>query len=104
MLPCVATRTDPLSHLLLEWEAFAQLSTDRPVGLTRGAIPWSSIDRYAARHGIDGDDFNRFCALIRAMDAAYLAYFKDKQPSALTPSAPSASGARPTASMRRPPR
>jgi hypothetical protein len=28
MLPCVATRTDPLSHLLLEWEAFAQLSTD----------------------------------------------------------------------------
>ena len=38
MLPCVATRTDPLSHLLLEWEAFAQLSTDRPVGLTRGAV------------------------------------------------------------------
>ena len=82
MLPCVATRTDPASHLLLEWEAFAQLSTDRPVGLARGAIPWSSIDRYAARHGIDGDDFNRFCALIRAMDAAYLAYFKDKQPGA----------------------
>jgi hypothetical protein len=48
----------------------------------RGAIPWSSIDRYAARHGIDSDDFNRFCALIRAMDAAYLAYFKDKPPSA----------------------
>ena len=82
MLPCIATRTDPLSHLLLEWEAFAQLSTDRPVGLTRGAIPWSSIDRYAARHGIDGDDFNRFCALIRAMDGAYLTHFKDKQPGA----------------------
>jgi hypothetical protein len=82
LLPCVATRADPLSHLLLEWEAFVQLSTDRPVGLTRGAIPWSSIDRYSARHGIDGDDFNRFCALIRAMDAAYLAYFKDKPPSA----------------------
>jgi hypothetical protein len=83
MLPCVATRTDPFSHLLLEWEAFAQLSTDRPVGLTRGAIPWSSIDRYAARHGIDGDDdFNRFCALIRAMDATYLAHLKDKQPDA----------------------
>jgi hypothetical protein len=52
------------------------------VGLTRGAITWSSINRYAARHGINGDDFNRFCALIRAMDAAYLAYFKDKQPGA----------------------
>ena len=78
MLLCVATRTDPASHLLLEWEGFAQLSTDRPIGLTRGAIPWSSIDRYAARHGIDGDDFNRFCALIRAMDGAYLTHFKDK--------------------------
>jgi hypothetical protein len=62
--------------------SFAQLSTDRPVGLTRGAISWSSIDRYAARHGIDGDDFNRFCALIRAMDPVYLAYLKDKQPGA----------------------
>jgi hypothetical protein len=82
MLPCVATRTDPLSHLLLEWEAFTQLSTDRPVGLSRGAIPWSSIDRYAARHGIDGDDFNRFCVLIRAMDGAYLTHFKDKPPDA----------------------
>jgi hypothetical protein len=30
----------------------------------------------------DPDDFNRFCALIRAMDAAYLAYFKDKPPDA----------------------
>jgi hypothetical protein len=28
------------------------------------------------------DDFNRFCALIHAMDAAYLAYFKDKPPDA----------------------
>ena len=82
LLPCVATRADPLSHLLLEWEAFVQLSTDRPVGLTRGAIPWSSIDRYAARHGIDGDDFNRFYALIRAMDATYLAHLKDKPASA----------------------
>ena len=82
MVPCVATRTDPASHLLLEWEAFARLSTDRPVGLGGGAIPWSSIDRYASRHGIVGDDFNRFCALIRAMDAVYLTHFKDKPPSA----------------------
>ena len=82
LLPCVATRADPHPHLLLEWEAFAQLSTDRPVGVTRGAIPWTSIDRYAARHGIEAEDFDRFCRMIRAMDAAYLAYLKDKPPSA----------------------
>ena len=28
MLPCVVTRADPHSYLLLEWEAFDQLSTD----------------------------------------------------------------------------
>jgi hypothetical protein len=82
MLPCVVTRADPHAYLLLEWEAFDQLSTDRPVGLSRGAIPWSSIDRYAVRHSIKAEDFDRFCRLIRAMDAAYLAYLKDKPPSA----------------------
>jgi hypothetical protein len=82
MLPCVVTRADPHAYLLLEWEAFDQLSTDRPVGLTRGAIPWTAIDRYAARHGIEAEDFDRFCALIRAMDTAYLAHFKDKPPGA----------------------
>ena len=82
LLPCVATRTDPISHLLLEWEAFGQLSTDRPVGLIRGAIPWSSIDRYAARYRIEGEGFERFCRLIRAMDAAYVSHVKDKPPDA----------------------
>src|SRR5262249_1598149 len=81
-LPCVAGRVDPEAHLALEWEAFAQLSTDRPVGLSRGAIPWSSIDGYAARFSIAGDESGRFARLIRAMDEAYLAYFRDKQPDA----------------------
>lgn len=79
LLPCVAARADPFSHLLFEWEAFGALSTDRPVGLERGAIPWSSIDRFAQRYGIDGDEFARFLRLIRAMDAAYLGYFRTKQ-------------------------
>lgn len=57
---------------MFEWEAFGALSTDRPVGFARGAIPWSSIDRYAQRYGLDDDDFGRFQRLIRAMDAAYL--------------------------------
>lgn len=78
-LPCVASRVDPFPHLMFEWEAFGALSTDRPVGLDRGAIPWSSIDRFARRYAIDDDAFDRFARLIRAMDAAYLAYFRDKK-------------------------
>jgi hypothetical protein len=66
-------RVDPDPHLLGVWNAFGQLTTDRPVGVTRGAIPWGSIDRYAARYGIEDDDFDDFVQLIRAMDAVWLA-------------------------------
>jgi hypothetical protein len=35
-----------------------------------GPIPFAAIDAYATRYGIDGeDDFDRFLALIRAMDS-----------------------------------
>lgn len=38
-----------------------------------GPIPFSSLDRYADRYGIDdGEEFDRFRASIRRMDAAYL--------------------------------
>ena len=73
-LPCVANRVDPFPHLSFEGRAFRDLSTDRPVGLDRGAIPWRSIDAYAMRYGLVGDDFERFVGIIRAMDDAYLAY------------------------------
>lgn len=38
-----------------------------------GSIPFSAIDRYAARYGIDDlDEFDRFRRMIRAQDRAYL--------------------------------
>lgn len=51
------------------------MSSDRPFGALggAGAIPFSSIDRYAARYGIeDLDEFDRFRRMIRAQDRAYL--------------------------------
>jgi hypothetical protein len=83
-LPCVASRVDPEPHLLSEWQAFAELRTDRPVGFNVGAIPWSSIDAYARRHAIEGDDFHRFVSLIRALDIAERAHLRKKQPDADT--------------------
>jgi len=73
-LPCVATRPELFGHLAFEWSAFRSLSTDRPVGMALGPVPWSSIDRFACRYHITGDEFDRFCDLIQAMDAAYRAY------------------------------
>jgi hypothetical protein len=75
-LPCVADRVELPSHLSFEALAFRELSTDRPAAFDRGAIPWRSIDAYAARYGLIGDDFDRFVRIIRAMDAAYLDYFR----------------------------
>lgn len=67
-------------HLVFHSEAFAALSTDRPLGALGGvgAIPWTALDRYAARHGIDDpDEFERFQRLIRAQDRAYLGHMAE---------------------------
>jgi hypothetical protein len=72
-LPFLASREDPDEALRFVWDAFWNLTTDRPVGFATGPIPWTAVDRYAARHRIDGADaFERFLAVIRAMDGAYL--------------------------------
>lgn len=76
-MPCIQAKTDLIAYLRPEWTAFWALSTDRPVGMAQGAIPWTSIDRYAARYGISNDEFDRFHDLIRALDAAFLSYKKD---------------------------
>lgn len=71
----MADRPDLEQHLILYSEAFADLSTDRPLGAMGGAgpIPWSAIDRYAARHEIDDpEDFDRLRRMIRVQDQAYL--------------------------------
>jgi hypothetical protein len=81
LLPCVASRVDLFPHLVFEAHAFRELSTDRPVGFDRGAIPWRSIDAFAGRYGLVGDDFDRLAGIIRAMDAAYLAHMKARESS-----------------------
>ena len=59
-------------HLLPLWEAFHALAGDRQLGLVVGPIPFAALDRYAARMGIaDRDEFERFHALIRAMDGVH---------------------------------
>lgn len=66
-------------HLNFVWCAFAQLRTDRQIGLDRGPIMFSSINDYADRYGIVGDidEFDRFVVLIRAMDAEERKFKRD---------------------------
>lgn len=44
-----------------------------------GPIPWTAIDRWAERHGIDDpDDYDEFVELISAMDHAYLEHAQNE--------------------------
>jgi hypothetical protein len=60
-------------HLRFTWQAFWDLSNDRPAvfgGI--GGIPFSAIDRYAKRYDItDVDEFDRFARLLKAMDTVF---------------------------------
>lgn len=61
-------------HLLWVWQAFWELTNDRPLGFGGvGGIPFTAIDVYARRYGIGClDEFTRFRALIRALDDEYV--------------------------------
>lgn len=67
-------RPDLLPGLDFYLNAFRELRYDRQIGMAVGPIPWSSIDRYAARHGIHGDDFDVLLSHIRAMENAAFAF------------------------------
>lgn len=57
-----------------EWyrRAFWDLSTCRDYTFGVGPIPWTAIDRYSERVGLDDENHDCFVYLIREMDAAYL--------------------------------
>jgi hypothetical protein len=68
-------------YLTSIWNAFLALSGDRQVGAAGSVqrIPFTAIDRYAERYGIDnGDEFERFHALMSRLDAAYLQWAATK--------------------------
>jgi hypothetical protein len=44
-----------------------------------GQIPWTAVNEYALRHGIDDvDDFDYLLTMIRGIDAAYRNYVREK--------------------------
>ena len=68
----IANKPELITGLELYWKAFVELSSDRAISMAEGPIPWSSMNMWALRHGIFGDDFDRFVAVLRKLDEAYL--------------------------------
>jgi hypothetical protein len=62
-------------------EAFYDLKECRQYGAMGGAgeIPWTAVNEWALRHGIEGEEFSYLKRAIRALDHVYLADLAAKQ-------------------------
>jgi hypothetical protein len=70
--PTMQNKPELLAGLEFYWRAFWELSTDRDIGMAEGPIPWTAMNQYAARYDVQGDEFDRFVLLIKAMDSVYI--------------------------------
>jgi len=62
------------------YDAFAQLNSTRPQTLDGpGDIPWTAVDAFCRSRGLGGDDREDLFYYIRAMDAAFRKYVKEKR-------------------------
>lgn len=77
--PSIENAPELLPGLEIYYHAFLNLTTDRTFGMAEGPIPWSAMDRYARRHGIEGFDFDRFVVIMRIMDTAYSDYQESRR-------------------------
>lgn len=67
----VADAPELPAHLRAYLRAYNELDTCRKLGFGAvGPIPWTAIDRYAARHGYLGDDFDDLVYVLMRMDDA----------------------------------
>lgn len=72
----IANAPTVLPGLHLYFQAFMDLTTCRAPG---GSIPWTAMHDWARIHGLSTvAEFDRFVALIKAMDVAYLTFQKDR--------------------------
>jgi hypothetical protein len=82
--PGYIARPALLAGLQFLWNAFWELTTDRALGFGgEGRIPSMAIRSFAKEHGITGNDFPWFLAVIREMDAEYLGMRTPTQPQVL---------------------
>lgn len=71
----------PDLHMGLEFyfQAFFEISGDRPIGFGMGPIPYLSLHQYARLNGIDNEeDLEDFIYFLREMDQEFLAYNQEE--------------------------
>lgn len=78
-LSCVGAIRTEIEPFTLYIEAFTELSTCRPSGFGISSIPFLAIVEYAKLYGIEGEDFDDFLYVIRAMDSEMIRLESKKQ-------------------------
>lgn len=65
--------------LILYWAAWQNLRYDRQYGMEgwQSPIPFVSIDVYARRYAIEGEEFDVLLRLVQAMDDEWLKYSEE---------------------------
>lgn len=65
--------------LALYLQAFNNLTYSRSYGFVPGPIPWSAIEDYCLKYGLDEEQAQDMHYYIRVMDNAYLEYLDKKR-------------------------
>lgn len=60
------------------WEAFHSLTTCRMIGMSYGPIPWTAVQHYAEAERMSNEETYMLHAVIRHMDAKFLAFQDEK--------------------------
>lgn len=78
--PAIDNRPTLLPGLDFYFTAYRELRYDRPVGMTLGPIPWSSVARWNEINGTgDPDDLAVLEHHIRAMENAMTAFDQERE-------------------------
>lgn len=65
--------------LEIYWVAYAEVSTDRPMGFGAAPIPWTAIQRWGEVHELNEDQMTLLHTFLRSMDAEFMAYYEEKE-------------------------
>lgn len=71
--------------LELFFRAWTELGSCRSSGWEEGAIPWTAINDYALRYGIEDELYDDLLYYVRMLDIAYLTHRRAKAEKAKTP-------------------
>lgn len=62
----------------LYFDAFAELSSCRSIGMAEGPIPWTAIRAWCDENEVVGEQREKTFRIVRAMDVAYLKWRSKK--------------------------